>query len=383
MTPFPASEFAARTARAQAGMAAAGLSALLLTTEPEIRYYTGFLTRFWESPSRPWFVVVPAEGPPIAVIPAIGAHLMGQSWIRDIRTFAAPAPDESALALLALTLREEVPPGGLIGLPDGAETHVRLPFSDWAVLQDLTLRRRFVGDGGLVARLRQAKSAAEIDRIATACAIAGRAFARVPEIAGAGVPLDQVFRGFQGLCLGEGADWVAYLAGGAGPGGYGDVISPATARPLAPGDVLMLDTGVVHGGYYSDFDRNFSVGPPGAEVAEAHETLIAASRAAKAIAHPGTTHAELFHAMHSLTSGGTPGANTGRIGHGLGMELTEGPSLLPWETASLRPGMVITLEPVIELSPGRIMVHEEVIAIEEDGARWLSNPAPPQIAVLS
>ena len=56
---FPASEFEARVRAAQGLMAEAGLSALVLTTEPEVRYYTGFLTRFWESPTRPWFVVVP------------------------------------------------------------------------------------------------------------------------------------------------------------------------------------------------------------------------------------------------------------------------------------------------------------------------------------
>jgi len=43
-------------------MARHGLGALLLTTEPEVRYFSGFLTRFWESPTRPWFLLVPAEG---------------------------------------------------------------------------------------------------------------------------------------------------------------------------------------------------------------------------------------------------------------------------------------------------------------------------------
>jgi Xaa-Pro aminopeptidase len=69
-----------------------------------------------------------------------------------------------------------------------------------------------------------------------------------------------VFRRFQMLCLEEGADWVPYLAGAAGQGGYFDVISPATDAPLAPGDVLMLDTGAIRDGYFCDFDRNYSVG---------------------------------------------------------------------------------------------------------------------------
>ena len=50
---FPQSEFEARTGRAQRLMAAQDLGFLLLTTEPEVRYFSGFLTQFWESPTRP------------------------------------------------------------------------------------------------------------------------------------------------------------------------------------------------------------------------------------------------------------------------------------------------------------------------------------------
>ena len=73
---FPVSEFEARLSRAQAAMAKTGLDGLFLTTETEIRYFTGFLTRFWLSPTRPWFLVVPAAGAPVAVIPSIGQAVM-------------------------------------------------------------------------------------------------------------------------------------------------------------------------------------------------------------------------------------------------------------------------------------------------------------------
>ena len=73
---FTEAEFAARTAAMQAGMAAAGIAGVLLTTEAEIRYFTGFHTLFWQSPTRPWFAFIPASGKPIAIIPEIGAALM-------------------------------------------------------------------------------------------------------------------------------------------------------------------------------------------------------------------------------------------------------------------------------------------------------------------
>ncbi|MEZ5905070.1 MAG: M24 family metallopeptidase [Geminicoccaceae bacterium] len=48
---------------------------------------------------------------------------------------------------------------------------------------------------------------------------------------------------------------------------------------------------------------------------------------------------------------------SGRLGHGLGTQLTEWPSLMPGDTTRLRAGMVLTLEPWLELAPGRLMVH--------------------------
>ena len=97
---FATAEYHARTARAQEEMSRRGLAALLLTTETDVRYFTGFLTRFWESPSRPWFLVVPASGRPIAVIPSIGRHLMAGTWVEDIRTWNAPDLKDDGVSLL-------------------------------------------------------------------------------------------------------------------------------------------------------------------------------------------------------------------------------------------------------------------------------------------
>jgi Xaa-Pro aminopeptidase len=367
---FEIAEFKARLTRAQSRMDAAGLDAILLTTEPDIRYFTGYLTRFWESPCRPWFLVLPRSGDPIAVIPSIGAALMARSWITDIRCWRAPDLEDDGISLLAETLRAL---GPSIGTPSGLQSHLRMPLTDFARL-NAALPQPIGADFDILRSLRLVKSEAEIEKIKTACQIATRAFARVPEIASMGQPLAQVFRDFQRLCLDEGADWVPYLAGAAAPGGYGDVISPADDRPLAAGDILMLDTGLVHDGYFCDFDRNFSVGRPSADVAEGHSRLIEATYAAFEAARPGSTAAELFHVMDKIVTGGAGGSEAGRYGHGLGMNLTEWPSLIPTDHTPLVSGMVLTLEPGIELAPGRALVHEENIVIRENGAEWLSQP---------
>ena len=367
---FETTEFKARLTGAQSRMNAADLDAILLTTEPDIRYFTGYLTRFWESPCRPWFLILPRSGDPIAVIPSIGAALMARTWITDIRTWRAPDLEDDGISLLAETLRDL---GPRIGTPSGLQSHLRMPLGDFARL-NTALPQPIGADADILRSLRLVKSEAEIEKIKTACQIGNSAFERVPEIARIGQPLAPVFRDFQRLCLDEGADWVPYLAGAAAPGGYGDVISPADDRPLEAGDVLMLDTGLVHDGYFCDFDRNFSVGSPSPDVAAGHSRLIEATYAAFEAARPGATAAELFHVMDKIVTGGAGGSEAGRYGHGLGMNLTEWPSLIPTDHTPLVEGMVLTLEPGIELAPGRALVHEENIVIRENGAEWLSQP---------
>ena len=370
---FPASEFRARVQRAQERMAERGLGALLLTTEADLRYFSGFLTRFWESPCRPWFLVVPAAGDPVAVIPAIGEAAMRRSWISDIRVWPAPDPEDDGIGLLADALREA---GGPVGLPSGAGTHARMPLAGLRRAEEIC-GGRFAEDGGIVTALRSVKSPAEIAAVAEACAIAGRGFARVCEIAAAGVPLSRVFRDFQRLLLEEGADWVSYLAGGAGPEGYADVISPAHDAPLREGDVLMLDTGAVRAGYFCDYDRNFAVGAPTPAQQGAHARLVDAVGAGMEAARPGAAACEVWSAMAAVVG---EGEAVGRMGHGLGMQLTEGPSLSPKDRTVMQPGMVIALEPAIRTAPGMMMVHEENVALTEAAPLVLSPLAGPEIA---
>lgn len=379
---FPTSEFQTRTAAAQRLMAQAGLSALLLTTEPEVRYYTGFLTRFWESPTRPWFVIVPDSGTLISVIPSIGAHLMRQTWVVDIRTWQAPDYVDDGIGLLADALREVVPVGGAFGMADQMESHARMPRADLQRLQTLLGDRTLAGDAQITRRLRMIKSTDEVAKIQHAAGIADRAFDRVDEFARAGAPLSQVFRSFQAMCLMEGADWVPYLAGGADAGGYGDVISPASDDPLQTGDVLMLDTGLVWDGYFCDFDRNFSIGPAAVAVQTAHGRLIDATHAAFEIAKPGAMISDLFHAMNAVTNPDGAVQDAGRLGHGLGMQLTEWPSIIAADHTPLEAGMVLTLEPCVDLGNGKIMVHEENIVIGANGATYLSTPQDSSIRTL-
>ena len=69
---FSTPEFEERLIKAQDIMQHYKLDGLLVTTPQNIRYFTGYDSQFWESPTRPWFVVVPASGKPIGIVPEFG-----------------------------------------------------------------------------------------------------------------------------------------------------------------------------------------------------------------------------------------------------------------------------------------------------------------------
>ncbi|MBO6868357.1 MAG: aminopeptidase P family N-terminal domain-containing protein, partial [Thalassococcus sp.] len=166
---FPASEYRQRIARLQAQLAAKDCDALLLTSAADIFYTTGFLTRFWESPARPWFVIVPTQGDPIAVIPSIGADLMGRTWMPDIRTWNAPDPSDDGVTLLSDTLREVTPDTGRIATPMGLETHLRMPLADYHAVTQQIAPRQFVDGTDVIQRVREIKSGPEIAKIRDIC----------------------------------------------------------------------------------------------------------------------------------------------------------------------------------------------------------------------
>ena len=380
---FPEQEFADRTARAQSAMAEQGLAGLLLTTEAEIRYFSGFQTLFWQSPARPWFLFVPASGKPVAVIPEIGAALMRTTWLDDIRTWPAPDPQDEGVTLLQDLLAPLARECARIGIPMGPETHLRMPLADYHRLRESMPTLSISDATPIIRRLRMAKSPREIAKIEHICGIGDAVFRELPGFATRGTEEIEVFRTFRRVALAHGADDVPYLVGGAGQGGYADVISPPTRRPLAEGDILMLDTGCVWDGYFCDFDRNYAIGRADDMARRAYDVLWRATEAGLDAARPGNTCQDLFRAMQQVIAEiDDQGGDVGRLGHGLGMQLTEWPSHAAWDETVLEEGMVITLEPSASYGAGLMMVHEENIVIEADGPRLLTTRASPELPVI-
>ncbi len=359
----------------QQAMARDGLDAILVMDEANVRYFSGFRTLFWQSPTRPWFLVLPAKGEPVAVIPEIGATLMGGTWVKDIRTWASPDYADDGVSLLASVISAYP----TVGLPSGRETVLRMPLQDFRRLEAAT-NRRFVDASNIIRQVRRVKSAAEISYIEAICGIASTSFANAPNLFCVGQRLDEAFRAFKIDLLSNGAEEVPYLVGGAGADGYLDVISPASPRKLAPGDVLMLDTGATLAGYFCDFDRNFAFSHASDHARQAYATLYQSTEAGLAAARPGVTCGDLYQAMAAII--GDDGGTIGRLGHGLGIELTEPPSIIPGDDTVLEAGMVMTLEPSIATTDGRFMVQEENIVIRDGAPQLLSRRAPEELAIL-
>ena len=381
---FDTAEFAARCAQAQAAMAQADVGALLLTSEAEIRYFTGFMTQFWQSPTRPWFAVLPSSGKPVAVIPSIGAPLMRHCYTDDIISWASPAADDDGITLVADAIRQRVTKGGSLGMLMGRETAVRMPLADLFALQQRLGAIHLRDMTADIQQIRMVKSPAEQTKLRHICGIVSDVFAHVPEWLQAGMPFDDCFRRFKIDALERGVDDVSYLVGGVGAGGYDDIIGPPVSKALATGDVLMFDTGCVWDGYFSDFDRNFGIGSASIEAQDAHKKLFDATEAAMSIFRPGITAADLFAVMDDVLrpDQSFDGDDVGRYGHGLGIQLTETPSHTAWDTTEIKAGMALTIEPSISYGNGFMMVAEENLLVHDDHIELLTTRAPRDLPVI-
>ena len=381
---FDDAEFAARCSHAQAAMALADVGALLLTSEAEIRSFTGFMTQFWQSPTRPWFVVIPSSGKPIAVIPSIGAPLMRQCYTENIISWASPAANDDGTTLVADVIRQHVAKGSRLGMLMGRETAVRMPLTNLFALQQELGAISLHDMTTAIQQIRMVKSPAEQAKLRHICSIVSDVFAHVPDWLQVGMPFDNCFRRFKIDALERGVDDISYLVGGVGAGGYDDIIGPPVSKTLTTGDVLMFDTGCIWDGYFSDFDRNFSIGPASAEAQDAHKKLFDATEAALSILRPGITAADLFTAMDDIlrpdqTAGGD---DVGRYGHGLGIQLTEAPSHTSWDTTKITASMALTIEPSINYGDGFMMVAEENLLVHDDHVELLTKRAPRDLPVI-
>ena len=259
-----------------------------------------------------------------------------------------------------------------------------MPVTQFLDLRDALPGILIVNGSPCIWEIRMVKTEAEIARIRYVCRLASEAYAQVPSLVRLGDTERDAARKLRIELAERGCDSTPFLPAIAGQGGIPQIVCGPHDRRLEPGDILFFDTGSTYDGYYCDFDRNYAVGTVSDEALRAHDAMWQATEAGMQAAVVGATTDDVFAAMAKIIEEtGSVGNNVGRLGHGLGMQLTEPPSNMPDDGTVLQANMVLTIEPGIEYAPGRMIVHEENIVITPDGAELLTIRAPrvlPEIA---
>lgn len=158
--------------------------------------------------------------------------------------------------------------------------------------------------------------------------------------------------------------------------------SPA-ANPLKSGDLLLIDMGMLLGGYCSDMTRVVGLGKkPPAKLAKVYEAVLEAQEAALDAVSPGVACAELDRiAREKLKARRLAQYFTHGLGHGVGLEIHEAPVLNARSQDVLRPGMVVTIEPGVYL-PGLGGVRiEDLVLVTKTGHKVLSR-SPKEFRLL-
>jgi len=379
---FSTKEFETRLTNAQKIMQVYQLDSLLVTTPQNIRYFTGYDSQFWESPTRPWFVIIPATSKPIAIVPEIGESEFNKTWLDEIRTWPSPRPEDEGVSLLKATLENLKKTHGNVGAEFGKEMTIRMPVKDLEKLRK-TINLNIIDGSDALWDIRMVKTNAEIEHIKYICSIASDAYNQLPSKLAIGDTERDIVRKLKIDMLQKGADSVPFMPGISGEGGVSQIVCGPTDKVLNNGDILCIDTGSTYDGYFCDFDRNYAFGEISSEVERIHETLWLATEAGIKAAIPGATTDEVWVAMNTIIQeAGTIGNNVGRLGHGLGLQLTEPPSHRPGDNTLIVENMVLTIEPGMEYAPGKMIVHEENIAITKDGSRLLTKRAPRQMPII-
>ncbi len=146
-------------------------------------------------------------------------------------------------------------------------------------------------------------------------------------------------------------------------------------RRICPGDLLLIDMGMVVDSYCSDMTRVVAIGKrPQGRLLKAYEALLVAQEAALKAVEPGVPCCELDRiARASLKRRRLDKYFTHGLGHGVGLDIHEAPTLNPRSKEVLRAGMVITIEPGVYL-PGQGGTRiEDLVLVTRGGYEVLSR----------
>lgn len=228
----------------------------------------------------------------------------------------------------------------------------------------------------LTARLREVKDADEIARLRAAARLGCSLFDRTLTVMESGKREVEIAAHLEFAARMAGADAMSFetiVASGprsALPHGH------ASIQRLPRNGFVVLDFGVMLMGYCSDMTRTVHIGRPTARERNAYDAVLEGQMAAVAAVKPGVTCAEVDEAARSvLRRAKLAEFFTHSTGHGVGLEIHEGPRIAARQTQTLEAGMVVTIEPGVYL-PGRFGIRiEDMVLVTKTGAEILT-PSP-------
>jgi Xaa-Pro aminopeptidase len=235
---------------------------------------------------------------------------------------------------------------------------------------------------GLVDRLRWVKDAEELSAIQAAQDVTDAAFEAIVGTLAAGTTERAVAFDLEAAMRRAGADAAAFDTIVAfGPNAAEPHHRPA-GRELAPGDLVKMDFGALLDGYHSDMTRTVAFGEPSGRAREVYQTVWEAQRAGVEALVSGATGGQVDAAARdAVAHAGFGDAFTHGLGHGVGLEVHEGPSLRRDGSDVVPVDAVVTVEPGVYLG-GELGVRiEDMVRVTPAGPRVMAA-SPKELLVL-
>ncbi len=364
---FPPMDMGGRLGRVRAAVAGAGCDALLVTNLANVRYLTGFT-------GSAALVLVGPEQLLLATDGRYGVQAGEQLATAGVEATIAVGSHADQRA-------------ALVSAAEGArQLALEAASVSWARQRELAVdwfpRVTLVATEGLVEELRRVKDAGEIARIQEAARMADEALARVRRRLVAGVTEAEVALALDVEMRRLGADGSAFdTIVASGPNGARPHARPS-ARPIATGELVVIDFGAAVDGYRSDMTRTLCLAPPAsATQLRMVDVVTASQRAGVEAVAAGRPAADVDRACRAvIAEAGWADAFLHGTGHGVGLDIHEAPALAATSGDTLAAGHVVTVEPGVYLPAHGGVRIEDTVVVTDDGCLPLTH-APKESVV--
>jgi len=379
---FPDEEYEIRLKKAKEAMEEHGIDALLIAQKENVEYFSGFMTSHWNVKGFcPGTVILPREGEPVLVIPEfLRGTAERTSWIRNMkrheRTHSNPRDFPN---LVTKTIKEMELESGVIGIETGEELHINMPIVDMDKIRVDLPKAKFVSGADIIWECRMIKSPLEIERLKKATLINCKAYERARELVKEGMTEIEIADIFRKTMIEEGSKLHpehAFFNIRAGKERYPMADTLCQERRIKKGEMLVLDCGCTYKGYWSDLCRVAHVGKPTSEHKRIYRTVVEAVNAAVDRLRPGIKAEEVYDIAHRIIEEAKYGVTLDMVGHGIGLDVHEPPVLGLGIDMTLKPGMVLCVEPwIYDVFDKGIFACEDMFVITEKKCELLS-PLP-------